>query len=86
MEENRNFGALGDGDQGICFIKQMDEFLSPDGFKRAALKDTNTKYKYKYDFLKTKLLNAAMLDQAGSLGSKLSGQLKKTIWCFHSLR
>ena len=39
MKENRNFGALGDGDQGICFIKQMDEFLSPDGFKRAALKD-----------------------------------------------
>lgn len=45
MKENRNFRALGDGDQGICFIKQMDEFLSPDRFKRAALKDTfpNTK-------------------------------------------
>lgn len=45
VKENRNFGALGDGDQSICFIKQMDEFLSPDGFKRAALKDTfpNTK-------------------------------------------
>lgn len=45
VKEDRNFGALGDGDQGICFIKQIDEFLSPDRFKRAALKDTfpNTK-------------------------------------------
>lgn len=25
-------GALGEGDQGHCFIKQVDEFLSPDGF------------------------------------------------------
>ena len=40
VKGNRNFGASGDGDQGICFIKQMDDFLSPDGFERAALKDT----------------------------------------------
>lgn len=45
-----------DGDQSICFVKQEDELLAPDGFKRAALKEKflNTKI----IFLKTKLLTS----------------------------
>lgn len=71
---------MGDGDESICFTKQVDELLSPDGFKRAALKETFLKAKI--NFLKTKLLKRAPWVFAGSPGSELSGQLKRHV-CPH---
>lgn len=69
---------MGDGDQSVCVIKQVDEFPSSDGFKRAALKEK---------FLNAKIISLKLLGKwppwSGQvfLGSELSGQLKRL--CSH---
>lgn len=65
---------MGDGDQRVCVIKQVDEFLSSDGFKRAALTEK---------FLNAKITFLKLLGKwprwSGQVfpGSELSGQLKR---------
>lgn len=59
------------------FIKQVDDFLSLDGFKRAALEEKFLNATM--IFLKTKLLEIATLDWEGAPSSELFGQLKRHV-------
>lgn len=78
MSPCKNIGTLGEAALGVeisvCVIKQVDEFPSSDGFKRAVLKET---------FLLAKIIFLKLLGKwplwSGQvfLGSELSGRLKR---------